>query len=90
MSVIDEVIDNLELKMSLDRDISELSGGELQRVAIAATILKDADIYFFDEPSSYLDIYQRLNIAKVIPISFTLFLSILRQIKQTIENRKTM
>src|SRR2546427_528763 len=43
-----------------------LLGGELQRMAIAATMLKDADIYFFDEPSSYLDIYQRLQVAKVI------------------------
>src|SRR5437870_2254756 len=33
---------------------------------IAATMLKDADVYFFDEPSSYLDIYQRLEVAKVI------------------------
>jgi ATP-binding cassette subfamily E protein 1 len=56
----------LSLESFLDRDISQLSGGELQRVAIAATMLKDADVYFFDEPSSYLDIYQRLQVAKVI------------------------
>ena len=62
----DEIINYLDLDMCLDRNITELSGGELQRVAIAATILKDADIYFFDEPSSYLDIYQRVNIAKLI------------------------
>lgn len=62
----DEVILSVDLEKSLDRDIRELSGGELQRLAIAVTILKDADIYFFDEPSSYLDIYQRLKIAKLI------------------------
>ena len=56
----------LGLPSFLDRDIGQLSGGELQRVAIAATMLKDADVYFFDEPSSYLDIYQRLQVAKVI------------------------
>src|SRR3989304_2336660 len=50
----------------LDRDTAQLSGGELQRVAIAATMLKEADVYFFDEPSSYLDIFQRLQVAKVI------------------------
>src|SRR2546430_14860471 len=39
-------------------------------MAIAATMLRDSDIYFFDEPSSYLDIYQRLQAAKVIqPLS---------------------
>jgi len=61
-----ELSASLELDSFLDRDISQLSGGELQRMAIAATMLKDADIYFFDEPSSYLDIYQRLHVAKVI------------------------
>src|SRR5207247_2205017 len=57
---------SLDLESFLDRDIAQLSGGELQRMAIAATMLRDADIYFFDEPSSYLDIYQRLQVAKVI------------------------
>src|SRR5216117_3497195 len=61
-----ELTTSLELGSFLDRDIGQLSGGELQRLAIAATMLKDADVYFFDEPSSYLDIYQRLKVAKVI------------------------
>jgi len=63
---IKDVSARLGIAGVLDRDIAKLSGGELQRVAIAATLLKDADVYFFDEPSSYLDIYQRLEIAKVI------------------------
>jgi len=63
---LNEVAERLTVKNVLDRDIAKLSGGELQRVAIAATLLKDADVYFFDEPSSYLDIYQRLEVAKVI------------------------
>lgn len=50
----------------LERDISKLSGGEMQRVAMAATVMKDADVYFFDEPTSYLDIYQRVKIARVV------------------------
>ena len=61
-----EVAERLSITNVIDHDIGKLSGGELQRVAIAATLLKDADVYFFDEPSSYLDIYQRLEIAKVI------------------------
>jgi len=62
----DKIIELLELGNILDRDISSISGGELQRVAIAASMLKDANVYFFDEPSSYLDIRQRLKIAKII------------------------
>jgi ATP-binding cassette subfamily E protein 1 len=63
---LDEVSELLGISGVLSREISKLSGGELQRVAIGATLLKDADVYFFDEPSSYLDIYQRLKIAQII------------------------
>ncbi|HDP96167.1 MAG TPA: ribosome biogenesis/translation initiation ATPase RLI [Euryarchaeota archaeon] len=63
---IEKVSERLSISNILERDISEISGGELQRVAIAATLLKDADVYFFDEPSSYLDIYQRLRVARLI------------------------
>ena len=63
---LDEIATRVGIAGVVDRDIAKLSGGELQRVALAATLLKDADIYFFDEPSSYLDIYQRLEVAKVI------------------------
>lgn len=69
LSEIDElekIITDLGLKHTLEHNLSELSGGELQRIAIAATLVKDADIYFFDEPSSYLDIYQRLKVATII------------------------
>ena len=64
----DEIIDKLNLHNILDKDISEgkISGGELQLTAIAAALLKNADLYFFDEPTSYLDIHQRLKIAKIL------------------------
>jgi len=50
----------------IDREVAKLSGGELQRVGIAAAALQSAEIYMFDEPSSYLDVRQRLNAARVI------------------------
>ncbi len=61
-----EIAELLELNNILDSDIKDISGGELQRVAIAATVLKKANFYIFDEPTSYLDIKQRLKIAKFI------------------------
>lgn len=64
--VLDEVGSALELGGVMDRKLDVLSGGELQRVAIAAVICRDADIYIFDEPSSYLDVRQRLKVARVI------------------------
>ena len=63
---LDSLIDSLNLKEILDRDISVLSGGELQRVAIAAAYIKDGDVYLIDEPSSYLDVSERINMAKLI------------------------
>lgn len=65
-NIFDEITKLLELEAILDSKISELSGGELQRVAIAATVMKKANVYFFDEPTSYLDIKQRMKIAKFI------------------------
>ncbi|MHA1311550.1 MAG: ribosome biogenesis/translation initiation ATPase RLI [Candidatus Helarchaeota archaeon] len=64
--IFDEIIDELNLKSILDRNINQLSGGELQRVAISAAILRDADLYMFDEPSSFLDINERISMAKSI------------------------
>lgn len=49
-----------------DSSVSTLSGGELQKFAIAAALLRDADVFFFDEPSSYLDVYERLRISRAI------------------------
>ncbi|KAJ3098542.1 Fe-S cluster-binding ribosome biosynthesis protein [Physocladia obscura] len=63
---LDYVIDNLDLRGVLERDIENLSGGELQRFAIGFASILKADVYMFDEPSSYLDVKQRLKAAKVI------------------------
>lgn len=49
----------------LDRNVENLSGGELQRFAIAVVAAQKADVYMIDEPSSYLDVRQRLKAAKV-------------------------
>jgi ATP-binding cassette subfamily E protein 1 len=65
-SKLDELVLDLELNGLLDRTPKVLSGGELQRVAIAAAISRDADVYMFDEPSSHLDVYQRIRAARSI------------------------
>ncbi|UCH05765.1 MAG: ribosome biogenesis/translation initiation ATPase RLI [Candidatus Thorarchaeota archaeon] len=60
------VIRRLGLEDLLDHNVSELSGGELQRATIARTLAQDADIYLFDEPSAFLDIEQRLESSRAI------------------------
>lgn len=61
-----KIADELQLNEILNNEINEISGGELQRAAIAATVLKNANLYIFDEPTSYLDIKQRIRISKFI------------------------
>jgi ATP-binding cassette subfamily E protein 1 len=63
---LDRIAEQLELDKFWNRPLEVLSGGELQRVAVVAAICRDADVYVFDEPSSYLDVKQRLEVAKVI------------------------
>ncbi len=63
---IEATLMDLDIYKLRKRDISKLSGGELQRVVIAATVLKDATLLLFDEPSSYLDIKQRIKVSKFI------------------------
>ncbi len=63
-----EVLKEFEIEHLEEREIKELSGGELQKIAIAVAYKKEAEIYFFDEPTSYLDIKERLKIAKKIRI----------------------
>ena len=65
-NLLKETTRSLGIDHLMDRTVQQLSGGELQRMAIAATILRDVDVYFFDEPSSYLDIHERMRIVRII------------------------
>lgn len=61
--IIEDLAERLGVKQILDNKMNRLSGGELQRVAIIAASLGEADIYFFDEPLAYLDISERLRVS---------------------------
>ena len=61
-----KMLKQLDIEHTWDRDVKHISGGELQRVAIAAAALKKATLTLYDEPSSYLDIKQRINVSKFI------------------------
>ncbi len=61
-----EIAEYLGLDKIWDRDIRKLSGGELQKLVIGAVLSKEADVYIFDEPSSYLDVAERIRVARLI------------------------
>jgi ATP-binding cassette subfamily E protein 1 len=61
-----EILQPLRVDSFLDRNVVELSGGELQKVAIAACLSQKAELYLLDEPSAYLDVEERLNMARTV------------------------
>lgn len=61
-----DVIKPLRIEELMDQEVQNLSGGELQRVAITLCLGKQADLYLIDEPSAYLDSEQRIIASKVI------------------------
>lgn len=63
---MDYYVGELELNHLLTRNVAALSGGELQRFAIAILCVQEAEVYMFDEPSSFLDVRQRLHAAHII------------------------
>jgi ATP-binding cassette subfamily E protein 1 len=63
---VGRLVEALDMEETLSKDVGSLSGGELQRVAVAGCLVRDADVYLLDEPSSFLDVKQRLNVARAI------------------------
>jgi ATP-binding cassette subfamily E protein 1 len=61
-----EIIESLSLEVILQSPVDSLSGGELQRVAIAGCLSRDADLYILDEPSAHLDVEQRVKVTSMI------------------------
>lgn len=60
------VVETLDLNTIFDYNVVTLSGGEAQKILCAITLLTKANVYIFDEPTNFLDIKQRLNIASLI------------------------
>ncbi|BCU67139.1 ribosome biogenesis/translation initiation ATPase RLI [Sulfolobales archaeon HS-7] len=63
---LDEIRELLNMNSFWNKEVKTLSGGELQKLLIAATLAREADVYVLDEPSSYLDVRERLNMARAI------------------------
>lgn len=63
---MEELIEDLDMTSMLDTCVTDLSDAELQRFAIASTIVQMADVYLFDEPTIFLDARQKYQVARVI------------------------
>jgi multiple sugar transport system ATP-binding protein len=63
---VDEAARKLGLESLLRQPITDLSGGEQQRVSLGRAMVKDADAYLFDEPLSNLDPKLRYRVRRDI------------------------
>jgi len=62
----EQILDPLKLKKLYNKSVKNLSGGELQKVAIASCLLQKVDLYALDEPSAFLDVEDRIAVAKFL------------------------
>jgi ATP-binding cassette subfamily E protein 1 len=62
----EQIVDPLKIKKLYNKSIKNLSGGELQKVSIAACLLQKVDLYALDEPSAFLDVEDRIAVAKFL------------------------
>ena len=65
-SLEEQIILPMGIKKLYEKNVRALSGGELQKVAVTASLLRQADIYALDEPSAFLDIEDRIALAKFL------------------------
>ena len=63
---VEKIWEALDLSPIKDRLLPQCSGGELQRFAIALVLLQQADVYFFDEPCTFLDVKKRIMLAELL------------------------
>lgn len=64
--IINDVVELLGISYMLSKEVRSLSGGELQKFAVAVALERDADVYIFDEPTAFLDIRERLNLIRAL------------------------
>jgi len=66
MEIVDQVMELLEIDKFKDKYITELSGGEKQRVIFARALTQDTPVLLLDEATSNMDIQHTLDILDIV------------------------
>lgn len=62
LSRVDLIVSQLGIAKIIDQSVLTLSGGQLQRLAIARALVSDTPIYLFDEPLASQDTQSRADL----------------------------
>jgi len=65
-NIIDDTLKNLDIWDIKDQMIDELSGGTLQRVFLARTLVQTPDLILLDEPANHLDLKHQIELLKLL------------------------
>jgi ATP-binding cassette subfamily E protein 1 len=62
----EQILDPLKIRKLYNKSIRNLSGGELQKIAVASCLIQKVDLYALDEPSAFLDVEDRIAVGKFL------------------------
>ena len=66
IQIVKDILEEVGLSTLKDRELDTLSGGELQKVAIALLLAQGPDIFLLDEPSNHLDITFKTRLQTIL------------------------